>query len=287
MVARNFQISGRWPKFNLPNQTLGGGGFGLVMGAGSRRIMQMGFETVLVIRRARETRLIPPVSDRQVYRFNFSPPPADGDETLHRNHAGESLKRSAIATTVLLLTILALPGARNERASTEAFLEVYRVLQHPRCQNCHPEGDSPLHGDDSHPHAFDVKRGEDGHGLADARCVKCHRAYNQFGEHQPPGASHPPGSKQPAGTPRWHLPSARMPLTFQGRSAARLCRQLLNPGTNGGLRPEALIAHTVHDPFVAWAWNPGDGRTKPPGSHEQFAAAVRAWIEQGPACPAE
>lgn len=44
MVARNFQISGRWPKFNLPNQTLGGGGFGLVMGAGSRRIMQMGLK---------------------------------------------------------------------------------------------------------------------------------------------------------------------------------------------------------------------------------------------------
>lgn len=70
-----------------------------------------------------------------------------------------------------------------------------------------------------------------------------------------------------------------MPLIFQGRSSARLCRQLLNPETNGGLRPETLIVHTVHGPFVAWVWNPSDGRTKPPGTHAQFAASVRAWIE--------
>lgn len=197
------------------------------------------------------------------------------------------MRKAAIAASGLLLTILALPGAKNERSSAEAFLEVYRVTQHPRCLNCHPAGDHPLHGDDQHPHAFGVKRGDDGHGLPDARCVKCHRAYNQAGEHQPPGAPHPPGAKQPAGTPRWHLPSARLPLTFQGRTPARLCRQLLNPETNGGLKPGALITHTAHDPFVAWAWNPGDGRTTPPGTHAAFSAAVRTWIEQGPACPAE
>jgi hypothetical protein len=58
MVARNVQITERWraqfrwetfntfnsPEFNLPNQTLGGGGFGVVTGAGNRRIMQMGLK---------------------------------------------------------------------------------------------------------------------------------------------------------------------------------------------------------------------------------------------------
>ncbi len=58
MVAKNFQFTDRWraqfrwesfntfnsPEFNLPNQTLGAGGFGLVTGAGNRRIMQMGLK---------------------------------------------------------------------------------------------------------------------------------------------------------------------------------------------------------------------------------------------------
>jgi len=56
LVAKNFAFNERWklqirwesfnsfntPEFDLPNQTLGGGGFGVVTGAGSRRIMQMG-----------------------------------------------------------------------------------------------------------------------------------------------------------------------------------------------------------------------------------------------------
>jgi hypothetical protein len=58
LLAKNFQIGERWraqfrwesfntlntPEFNLPNNTFGGGGFGLVTGAGSRRIMQMGLK---------------------------------------------------------------------------------------------------------------------------------------------------------------------------------------------------------------------------------------------------
>jgi hypothetical protein len=58
MVAKNFRVAERWraqfrwetfntfnsPEFNLPNQSLGGGGFGFVTGAGNRRIMQMGLK---------------------------------------------------------------------------------------------------------------------------------------------------------------------------------------------------------------------------------------------------
>ena len=35
---------------------------------------------------------------------------------------------------------------------------------HPRCMNCHPSGDVPLQGDDSHLHVQNVKRGDDGQG---------------------------------------------------------------------------------------------------------------------------
>lgn len=58
LIAKNFTIAERWraqfrwesfntlntPEFNLPNGSLGGGGFGLVTGAGSRRIMQLGLK---------------------------------------------------------------------------------------------------------------------------------------------------------------------------------------------------------------------------------------------------
>lgn len=58
LVAKNFQITEQWraqfrwesfntfntPEFGLPNQALGGGGFGVVTSASSRRIMQMGLK---------------------------------------------------------------------------------------------------------------------------------------------------------------------------------------------------------------------------------------------------
>lgn len=58
LVAKNVTFRERWrvqvrwetfntfntPEFELPNQSLGGGGFGFVTGAGSRRIMQMGLK---------------------------------------------------------------------------------------------------------------------------------------------------------------------------------------------------------------------------------------------------
>jgi hypothetical protein len=166
-------------------------------------------------------------------------------------------------------------------------MDVYRVLQHPRCLNCHPAGDGPLHGDDSHPHSFGVKRGPDGKGLPVARCANCHQDSNQPGEHQPPGAPQPREARQPQGTPLWQLPSPRMPLVFQGRTPAQLCRQLLNPKANAGMTPAALIEHVEHHPLVLWGWRPGEGRTTPPISHARFVDAVKAWIETGPVCPAE
>ncbi len=45
-----------------------------------------------------------------------------------------------------------------------AFGTVYQVFRHPRCQNCHIEGDAPLQFDAGLPHAMLVSRGPDGHG---------------------------------------------------------------------------------------------------------------------------
>ena len=48
--------------------------------------------------------------------------------------------------------------------SVKAFMKVYKVLMSPRCMNCHPAGDAPLQGDDSHIHTMNVVRGPDGNG---------------------------------------------------------------------------------------------------------------------------
>src|SRR4026208_1751619 len=66
----------------------------------------------------------------------------------------------------------------REKESAEAFKEAYKVLRHPRCMNCHPSGDAPLQGDDSHIHAQNVTRGPDGKGLYAMKCSNCHQTAN-------------------------------------------------------------------------------------------------------------
>lgn len=53
-----------------------------------------------------------------------------------------------------------------------AFETVYRVLQHPRCLNCHPSGDAPLQYDSSVPHAMNITRASVEAGLD---CATCHQ----------------------------------------------------------------------------------------------------------------
>ena len=57
-----------------------------------------------------------------------------------------------------------MPRDKDDAGARAAFLAAYKVLMHPRCMNCHPSGDVPLQGDDSHLHVQNVKRGEDGKG---------------------------------------------------------------------------------------------------------------------------
>ncbi len=162
-------------------------------------------------------------------------------------------------------------GAGAARDGAGAFATVYEVLQHPRCKNCHPAGRVPLQGDDSRPHGQNVQGGADGKGLYAMRCANCHLDQNTPGAHLPPGA------------PNWHLPAADMPLVFEGRSAAELARQLVDPAQNGGRTPQDLLRHLAEDPLVLWGWSPGDGRTPVPVPHAEFVAAARAWVEAG--CP--
>jgi len=162
------------------------------------------------------------------------------------------------------------PSASDSRA---AFLQVYKVFTSPRCQNCHPSGDAPLQGDDSHVHAQFVKRGSDGHGVYGMRCDTCHQVQNT------------PGPNMPPGNPKWGLPPPEHKMVFVGRTPAQLCRQLKDPKQTGGRSLAQLLTHVSSDDLVGWGWNPGDGRTLPPLSRDDTVAQMKIWIDGGAACP--
>ena len=71
--------------------------------------------------------------------------------------------------------------------SIKAFMDVYKVLMSPRCMNCHPSGDVPLQGDDSHLHTMAPQRGKDGKGIYAMKCSNCHQPTNLEGLNKPPG----------------------------------------------------------------------------------------------------
>lgn len=149
---------------------------------------------------------------------------------------------------------------KDSVASVKAFQQVYAVLMSPRCMNCHPSGDIPLQGDDSHIHTMQPKRGADGKGLYAMKCMNCHQPENTPGQHTPPG------------NPNWHLPPADMKMVFQGRTAHQLAKQLIDPKQNGNKDLKKLIEH-ADDGLVLAGWKPAEGLKLPPISHKEFKKA--------------
>ena len=161
---------------------------------------------------------------------------------------------------------------KDSIASVKAFKQVYTVLMSARCMNCHPSGNVPLQGDDSHLHTMLPKRGIDGKGVYAMKCANCHQPTNTPGLHTPPG------------NPNWHLPPANMKMIFQGRTPNQLAKQLIDPKQNGNKNMQKLIAH-ADDGLVLAGWNPGEGRTLPPMSHAAFKKAWITWLTTGAYAP--
>ena len=157
-----------------------------------------------------------------------------------------------------------------EEESKAAFNEAYTVFMHPRCLNCHPAGDVPLQGDDSHLHTQAVKRGTDGKGLYAMKCKNCHQDTNI------------PGDRMPPGHPNWHLPPASRKMVFEGKSPAQLAAGFKDPKFTGFKTMEEFIKHVEDDPLVKHSFTYG---TKPPLSHPEFVAKVKEWIAKGAAVP--
>jgi len=170
---------------------------------------------------------------------------------------------------------VSLPEVKQDStASVAAFKKVYSVLMHPRCMNCHPTGDIPLQGEDSHIHNMLPQRGHDGMGVSTMKCANCHASTGVPGESTPPG------------NPSWHLPPADMKMVFQGKSARELALQLVNPEKNGHKDMQALREH-AEDTLVKSGWNMGGDRELPPLSYEQFKEVWYTWIDNGAHAPSK
>lgn len=176
---------------------------------------------------------------------------------------------AAFAAAALLSALAAAQGAPTE--GERAFGEVARVLLSPRCRNCHPAGDAPLHGDaQPAPHTMNISRRSAGAGLP---CTACHRETNG------------PRAGMPPGVAGWSMPPADVPMIFEGRTPRALCAQLKDPKQTGGRDLPALREHMAKDHLVLWAWDPGPGRSKPPISHAALVLSLDAWIAAGAPCP--
>ena len=206
-----------------------------------------------------------------------------------RKHKGTLRSILVMAVLLLIVGFMAFGSAIGDKkqvlegkpivvkdsvASVKAFEKVYAVLMSPRCMNCHPAGDVPLQGDDSHLHAMLPKRGADGKGVYAMKCMNCHQPTNTPGLHTPPG------------NPDWHLPPADMKMVFEGRSPYELAKQLVDPEQNGHKDIKKLIEH-ADDDLVLAGWNMGEGRTLPPLSHAEFKKAWTTWLSTGAFAPQE
>jgi len=143
------------------------------------------------------------------------------------------------------------------------------VMQHPRCLNCHPQGDQPTQGTDMHMHVMNVWRGPDNHGAVAMKCAACH------------GTENNPNSGVP-GAPNWGL--APKSMGWVGLNPRELCWTIKDPKKTRKTLEE-LVRHNGEDKLVAWAWNPGTDREPAPGTQKEFGENTRKWIETGAVCP--
>ena len=163
----------------------------------------------------------------------------------------------------------------TSQVALDAFDQMMLVVAHKRCVNCHPAGNHPLQGEDSHVHRFGVQRGPDGHGVAALSCNSCHQEENN-------NVSGVPGA------PHWHL--APQSMGWEGLNRIEIAQAMVDPARNGGRSIQDIEKHLTEDPLVLWVFAPGvdhEGtpREKPPISKEEYIAAVKNWVANGAVIP--
>ena len=168
----------------------------------------------------------------------------------------------------------------TRKAGLLAWQQVYSVLTHPRCINCHTATNYPQQSDDRHRHFANVVRGPAGKGVPALQCVTCHQEANA-------DSTGVPGARD------WHLAPLSMKwqdLNDKILSSAEVCRAVTDRSKNNNLDGAGLLKHHAEEPLVLWAFQSsrridGSMRTLPPLTHAEFVAATRKWVEAGTPCP--
>lgn len=160
-------------------------------------------------------------------------------------------------------------------ASDQNFDKMMSVLTHKRCVNCHPSDNVPKQGEDSHPHYFGMKGGDNHDGFQATKCNTCHQEENDDFSGVP-------------GAPHWAL--APPSMKWEGLSRTEIAESMLDPERNGGRTHHQVMEHLTEHELVLWAWTPGidaEGNTReiPPVPKNEFIEAVKAWFEAGAIIP--
>jgi hypothetical protein len=178
---------------------------------------------------------------------------------------------AAWASLLLLGFAGSVTGQKPSSTETLAtWTQIEKVLQHPRCLNCHQD-QSPLQGNLRRPHIPHVVRGFANHGVGAMKCEGCH---NQSGNNE---------TSRTPGAPHWQL--APLSMKWQGLTGHDLCLAFKDKNKNGGRSLDEVIAHIDHDALVNWAWNPGADREPIPIPHGDFIKILQRWVNGGALCP--
>ena len=161
-------------------------------------------------------------------------------------------------------------------AGIKVWENIYQVLSHPRCVNCHVADDSPRWSGKSYGktgvHGMNVQATATRMGMPGQQmCSTCHAKTNSDVPHGPPGAE------------VWTLAPAEM--VWWGKSSTELCSIVKDPAKTGGRDITAFADHIGHDALVAWAWSPGAGREPAPFSADETVAMLGEWLALGLPCP--
>ncbi|TGS10925.1 hypothetical protein EN852_023810 [Mesorhizobium sp. M2E.F.Ca.ET.209.01.1.1] len=178
----------------------------------------------------------------------------------------------------------ALPsGSVSRAAGLEAWKRIEAVVTHPRCANCHVNAGgipiwTPAGERKDRVHGMNIHGGISRTGAEAIACSTCHMT------------STLPNDPAPA-PPRAGIPWQLAPVEFlwYGQSGTEICKQLRDPARNGGRDAVALLDHLRHDAslsgFIPRGWEPGEGRSTPPGTFEDHVKDMAEWGAAGQPCP--
>lgn len=195
----------------------------------------------------------------------------------------ESIEVTAEASTKPVETpveidqaLIAPKNDEDKAKGIEVWNNIYQVLSHPRCVNCHVPDDRPRWSGKSYGktkvHGMNVQATETRKGMPGQQmCLTCHTKTNSDTPHGPPGAE------------VWML--APIEMDWWGKSSQALCEIVKDPSKTGNRDIKAFANHISHDPLVAWGWKPGSDREPAPFSADKTVAMLGQWLALGLPCP--